>query len=95
MSVAWAAAYTWRDRVSAIVDHELYRNILLQASVHLDKANYQDSNNQQTIYGGALGVTYLINRNIQTALSYQYIQHDDTGSSFGQSIVLLNVKFGL
>ena len=86
--------YTY-DRVSAIVDHELYRNILLQASVHLDKANYQNSNNQQTIYGGAVGATYLINRNVQTALSYQYIQHDDTGSSFGQSIVLLNVKFGL
>ncbi len=86
--------YTY-DRVSAIIDHELYRNILLQASAHLDKANYQGSNSQQTIYGGALGVTYLINRNIQTALSYQYIQHDDTGGSFGQSIILLNVKFGL
>lgn len=106
--------YTY-DRLSLIVDHELFRNLLLQASGHLDKAKYQGSNQTQTLYGAGAGATYLINRNVQAALSYQFIQHDSsngngnynvvipTGSfrqggvngSFGQSIVMLNLKFGL
>lgn len=85
--------YTY-DRASVVVDHELYRNILLQGSAHLDEANYGPGDTQ-SIYGVGVGVTYLINRNIQTALSYQFLQHNAPGDNFGQHIILLNVKFGL
>ncbi len=87
--------YTY-DRLSLVLDHELYRNILLQGSASFENASYQGSNQQQQNYGGGVGATYLINRNVQASLSYQYIEHTFTGSgSFGEDIVLFHVKFGL
>ena len=86
--------YTY-DRLGLIVDHELFRNILIQANGRYETANYQGSNLQQTNYGGGVGTTYLINRNLQLALSHQFLEHDSTGGQFGQHIVTFHVKFGL
>lgn len=89
--------YTY-DRFSGIVDHELYRNILLQGNVHVEKANYQGSNASQTNYGGGGGVTYLMNRNVQLSLSYDFTEQDSTGlggGSFGRHEVFLHAKFGI
>ena len=87
--------YTY-DRLSLVVDHELYRNILLQATALFENASYEGSNLQQKNYGGGVGSTYLVNRNIQASLSYQYTEHAYAGStSFGENIVLFHVKFGL
>ena len=89
--------YTY-DRFSGIVDHELYRNILLQGNVHVEKAEYQGANYTQTNYGGGGGVTYLMNRNVQLSLSYDFTEQDSTGvggGSFGRHEVFLHAKFGI
>ena len=101
--------YTF-DNLSVIVDHELYRNILLQANATLQSANYQGSSLTQTRYGAGLGATYLVNRNIQVALSYNFLEHigsngfvdpaflrtfGNVPNSFGQHIVLFRFKFGI
>ena len=83
-----------------IVDHELYRNILLQANAQYENANYQGSTLQQTNFGGGAGVTYLINRNIQAALSYEFIEHQSSSSDgnlpvfVGGQLVGNSGKFG-
>ncbi len=101
--------YTY-DRLKLVVDHELYRNILLQASGLLEAANYQGSSLEQTNVGFGLGATYLVNRNIQLALSYNFIDHLNSSGfinpvvaqqlggvsdSFSQHIILLRFRFGL
>ncbi len=101
--------YTF-DNLSLVVDHELYRNILLQGSANLQAANYQGSSLTQTNYGFSVGATYLVNRNIQVALSYRFVEHigsdgtldqefvgnqSNTGDSFAQHIILLHLKVGL
>ncbi len=101
--------YTY-DNFSVVVDHELYRNILLQASGSVQAASYQNSNFTQTNYGAGLGATYLVNRNIQVALSYQFVEYTSSNNglttqvarelgnpadTFGQHTILLHFRFGL
>ncbi len=89
--------YTY-DRFTGIVDHELYRNILLQGSVHFEEADYQGQNNTQTNYGAGAGVTYLMNRNVQLSLSYDFTEQESTGlggGSFGRHEIFLHAKFGI
>ena len=101
--------YTF-DNLSVVVDHELYRNILLQANANLQAAAYQGSSLSQTNYGAGAGVTYLVNRNIQLALSYRFLEHTSSNgaineeftrtfgnvpNSFGEHTVLLRFKFGI
>jgi hypothetical protein len=98
------------DRFNLVVDHELFRNILLQGHVRFENASYQGSNLQQRNYGGGGGVTYMVNRNVQVAMSYEFIEHTGTNGtvfpsnvgtlaaipdSFGQHVVFFHVRFGL
>ena len=85
--------YTY-DRLSLVVDHELYRNILLQGHVRFENATYQGSSLQQTNYGGGAGVTYLINRNVQVAVSYEFIEHDSTSSGANQVVLINGIPYG-
>ncbi len=86
--------YTY-DRLNLIVDHELFRDLLLQGNGQFENAAYEGSNLVQKQYGGGVGATYLINRNLQAALSYQFIEHDFSDGTFSENIVLLRLKFGL
>lgn len=87
--------YTY-DRLSLVLDHELFRNILLQASTNFENASYEGVNQTQKNYGGGLGATYLINRNVQASVSYQYIEHSYSGSpAFGENVALFHLQFGL
>ena len=102
--------YTF-DNLSLTVDHELYRNILLEANALLRSAGYQNSNLQQQNYGGGAGVTYLVNRHIQLALSYQFTEHTSSSgfvdpvfarqfggnvpNSFAEHSILLHLRFGI
>lgn len=82
------------DRLSLIVDHELYRFLLLQGHVRLESANYQGSSLQQTNYGAGAGVTYLINRNLQAALSYEFIEHTSSNGIVNPTLVQNLNSFG-
>jgi hypothetical protein len=62
---------------SLTVDHEYQRNILLQGRGLVQHAKFlQTAANQagsQTAVGAGGGITYLVNRNIQVALNYDYL----------------------
>lgn len=98
MEEASADTYTGYlyDRVSLIVDHELLRNVLLQASIRYQHADYLQSVQTQSIYTGGLGATWLINRNLQLAASYEFSdqQTNQVGQSFTRNIALLHLRFG-
>ncbi len=63
------------------VDHELYRNVVLNAhgDVYLD--SYQGSGNQQ-FYDIGVGATYKLNRNLALALTYTYSTRNGNGGAF-------------
>ncbi len=66
------------------VDHELYRNVLLNANVTYLTDTYPGSGSgSQSYYQLGGGVTWLINRNLQLVASYQYSNRQNNGSSVG------------
>ncbi len=88
------------------VDHELYRNVILNANgaVYLD--NYQGGGNQ-TYYTVGAGGTYKLNRNLGLALSYTYANRTGNGGSvlfpglggifganYDEHVVVLQLKVG-
>jgi len=69
------------------VEHELLRNVILKAGGRTSQSEYQGfdpttailqnrQNRQDEIYGGNVGVKYLINRSLVTDLSYRYESRD-------------------
>ncbi|WP_029910575.1 outer membrane beta-barrel protein [Caulobacter sp. UNC358MFTsu5.1] len=73
------------NNVSASVDHELLRNVLLSAEASYGKDDYQsiDRNDKRT--GASAGVTYLINRNVGVFLTYTYLKQESSGGQRGSS----------
>jgi hypothetical protein len=79
-------------------DHEYLRNILLSGYVGLQRADYLQSNNSETFYGGGAGVTWLVNRNIRLAVTYDATQRSGSkgfGSDYLTNVGLLTLKLGL
>lgn len=80
------------------VDHEYLRNVLLTGYVGLQRADYLQSNLNETFYGGGVGATWLINRNIHLAATYdlsQRVASASFGGNYMASTALLTAKFGL
>ncbi len=91
------------------VDHELLRNVLLQANAGVFYNEYKGGGNQ-TLYSVGTGASYLLNRNISVSASYDYTARTSGGgnnnvvfsngfSRFGSSYddhrVLLGVRLSL
>ena len=80
-------------------DHELRRNILLSAYGSIQHASYLQTNNgQETFFGAGGGVTYLMNRTIHVALTYDWVDHNGQngyGPNFTQNVALLQFRFAL
>jgi hypothetical protein len=57
-----------------VLDHELYRNILLQARAGFQLAEYLQGGGSQTSYTLGGSVNYLINRNVRVSLDYNHSQ---------------------
>ncbi|MBO9557443.1 MAG: outer membrane beta-barrel protein [Caulobacter sp.] len=73
------------NNVSAAVDHELLRNVLLSAQASYGKDDYQsiDRNDKRT--GAGASVTYLLNRNVGVVFAYTYLKQDSSGAQRGSS----------
>lgn len=76
------------------VDHELLRNLLLNASVYYADQDYNGISRQDDLFGIGLGSRYLLNRNLEASLSYNFDQRDSNvdGASFDRNILLLGVE---
>jgi hypothetical protein len=71
--------------LSAGVDHELLRNVLLSAQANYEKDDYQaiDRNDKRTGFNAS--ATYLMNRSAALILSYTYLKQDSTGANRSSS----------
>lgn len=92
-----------------VVDHELRRNILLQARGSIEYAQYlQSGGGSQTGLGVGAGVTWLLNRNVRLSVDCDFIKQAGsststtasnpsvfTSGSFTQTIAGLTLHFAL
>ncbi len=81
------------------VDHELRRNILLNAYTSIQRADYIQANGgNETFYGAGTGVTYLMNRYVHLALTYDFVDHNGAngfGPNYIQHIGMLQVRLAM
>lgn len=81
------------------VDHEVRRNIILSAYGSVLNAQYLDSGGgAETFFGAGAGVTWMLNRTVHVALTYDWLDHNGVngfGPNYLQNIALLTLKLGL
>jgi hypothetical protein len=73
------------NTVSAGVDHELLRNVLLSAQANYEKDDYQsiDRNDKRTGFNAS--ATYLMNRSAALVVSYTYLKQNSSGTNKSSS----------
>ncbi|MCW3475473.1 outer membrane beta-barrel protein [Limobrevibacterium gyesilva] len=78
------------------IDHELWRNVLLNGHVSLEQAQYQQGGGNEAFINGGTGVTWLVNRNVRIAATYDHItKHPTSGSNINEDVVLIRLLLGL
>ncbi len=87
--------YTYTElRVAA--EHQLYRNVLLQAYVDVQRANYAQQGGIQTTYGGGVSVAWLLNRNTRLRASVDLTDaRAPAPGDYTRNVFLLQLQFGL
>jgi hypothetical protein len=80
--------------IGANVDHELLRNLLLNASAGYENDTYHGVSRTDNIFTAGVGVKYLLDRNLYLGGSYNYQQRNSTiiGSSYTQSIFMVRLS---
>ncbi|SNB75487.1 hypothetical protein SAMN07250955_11363 [Arboricoccus pini] len=83
-----------RGRV--VVDHEFLRNLLLNASVGAEYADFIESGgDNQTILTTGVGATWLINRRLKLNAGYQFSQSVSDGpNDYNRNILQLRLDIG-
>ncbi len=81
------------------VDHEVRRNVILSGYGSIVNAQYLDTGGgAETFFGAGAGVTWLINRNVHLALTYDWLDHNGVngfGPNYLQNIAMLKLKLGI
>jgi len=88
-----AAIFETAGRVT--LDHELLRNLLLQAAVSVSDDDYQDIDRSDTYVRSRFGAKYLMNRYIHLDLSYDYLSLGSSaqGGDFTNNTIFLGALF--
>lgn len=90
-----AGASTYLDtRWRLNIDHELLRNLLLNAGAYYADQDYKGIPRQDDVFGIRLGSRYLLNRNLYASLSYGFDKRNSNleGSSFERNILRLGIE---
>jgi hypothetical protein len=73
---------------SLTIDHELRRDLLLNATFRVADNDYQGistpigkAKRDDTIYGAVVGAKYLLNRHLYASIGYTYLQRDSTDNT--------------
>ena len=84
------------------VDHEYFRDLLLNASAAVRQASFNQTGGRQVGVAFGTGATWLINRNVRLSLTYDFSDvrnaHLPVGTVAGdytRSLTLLTVRLGL
>jgi hypothetical protein len=85
-----------------VVDHELLRNVMLQGYAGVQQANFLQGGGTSNGVSLGGGVTWLVNRNVRVAATYDFTdQHGSnsptvqTSGSFTRNIGLLTLRLGM
>jgi hypothetical protein len=82
--------------VSARIDHELLRNLLLNATASYENDDWKGIDRGDNIYGVGVGAKYLLNRNLYLGLSYTFQRRTSDGlqqtTPYSQNIFLLRLS---
>ena len=80
------------------LDHEYRRDILLQATGGLQRADFLQGGGTQTALLFGLGVTWLVDRQMRVSATYSYGDQQGggvgTAGPFGRSLGLLTLRYG-
>jgi hypothetical protein len=81
---------------SANVDHELLRDLLVNAEASFENDSYQSVSRTDDVYTIGLGIKYLMRRNLYVGSFFNYQQRTSTSSATGQpysqSIVTVRIS---
>jgi hypothetical protein len=61
-----------KSRVGLAIDHELRRNVLLNAEVTYAREDFEDIGQQDDVVGVGIGADYLMNRYLKLKFGYSY-----------------------
>lgn len=79
-----------------VVDHELQRNLLLAASIDLQRADTQQRGGHETLLGLGLGATWLMNRQLRTTASWDWTtRRRSDGIAVQEGIALLRLRVAM
>lgn len=91
------AGYTY-TAANLTADHELRRDILLQATLGMQRADFLQGGGHQTALQLGFGVTWLVNRHTRLSATYRYNDQQGGGSgtaqAFTRSLGLLMLQYG-
>jgi hypothetical protein len=69
-------------------DYELLRNLIISANAHGEWNSYVAVDRRDTIYGGALSATYLVNRGLGLLLTFDHESRGSTGTDAGRKFAI-------
>ena len=82
--------------LTANIDHESRRNLVLNANAAVENDSYQGISRTDDVFTLGAGLRYLLNRNLYVGATYTYQQRTSTGSAatlpYAQSIVMLRLS---
>jgi hypothetical protein len=78
------------------VDHELFRNLLLAASLDLQQAEYQQRGGRDRLLAAGVGATWLIDRRLRATASWDWTtRHRTGGQVVEEGVALLRLRFAM
>jgi Uncharacterized protein conserved in bacteria len=76
------------------VDHELLRNLILNANFSYVNDDYENINRSDEYYVAGLGARYLFTRNFSASFGYRFVQRDSNQSAneYSRNLVRIGVR---
>jgi hypothetical protein len=78
------------------VDHELFRNLLLNANAAYANDDFKGIDRTDDVYGFGVGAKYLLNRHLYLGATYSFDHRDSSGAaatnSYSRNIFLLRIS---
>jgi hypothetical protein len=82
--------------VSANVDHELLRNLLVNGNVGYANDDFKGISRTDNVFAAGVGARYLLSRNLYLGASYTYSHRDSSGGNainpFTRNLVMLRIS---
>jgi hypothetical protein len=79
---------------AVVVDHELIRNLLLQARLFARDEDFEGTGREDSYRGTGLGAKYLMNRKVYLSVDYDYLDRDSntTFGDFTRNVIWLGIR---